>query len=199
MKKPAITNKTIHPLIKNRWSPRSFDSRPVETEKLQRIFEAARWAPSAFNEQPWRFAVGIKGDNTWKKIFESLAEWNQQWAVNAPVLIMAIGQKSYIKTGKANEVFKYDTGQSVAYLTLQAYEEGLVMHQMGGFSKEKAVELLTIPEGFEPLTVSAIGYQAPPEKLPEEFEKLEHGQRSRISLKELVFADSFGNPSNLAE
>lgn len=199
MEKPAITNKSIHPLIKNRWSPRSFDSRPVEEEKLKRIFEAARWAPSSFNEQPWRFVVGIKGDNTWKKIFESLVEWNQQWAVTAPVLIMAIGRETYTKTGKPNEVFKYDTGQSVAYLTLQVYEEGLVMHQMGGFSKDKAIELLSIPEGYAPLTVSAIGYQAPPEKLPEEFEKLEHGQRSRIPLNELVFAESFGHASNLAE
>lgn len=199
MEKPAITDKNIHPLIKNRWSPRSFDSRPVEADKLQRIFDAARWAPSSFNEQPWRFMVGIKGDETWDKIFDSLLEWNQQWAKTAPVLVLSIGSTHYEKTHKESDIFKYDVGQAIAYLTFQAKEEGLMMHQMGGFSKKKATEHFGIPEHFMPLTVSAIGYQAAPEKLPEEFEKLEHKERSRMALNEQLFAGRFGQASPLAE
>jgi len=199
MNKPALTDKNIHPLIKNRWSPRSFDARPVEADKLQRIFDAARWAPSSFNEQPWRFIIGIKGDETWDKIFDSLLEWNQQWAKTAPVLVLAIGSSRYAKTHKESDIFKYDVGQAIAYVTLQASEEGLMMHQMGGFSKKKAIEHFGIPEDFQPLTVSAIGYQAAPENLPKEFEELEYKERSRMALSEQVFAGRFGQASPLAQ
>jgi len=198
MEKPAITDRSIHPLIKRRWSPRSFDSRPVEADKLARIFDAARWAPSSFNEQPWRFMLGIKGDETWDKIFDSLLEWNQQWAKTAPVLLLSIGSTHYEKTHKESDIFKYDVGQSIAYLTFQASEEGLMMHQMGGFSKKKAIEHFGIPEDFMPLTVSALGYQAAPEQLPKEFAELEHKDRSRMALDELVFSGRFGQASPLA-
>ncbi len=198
MQKPAITDKDIHPLIKNRWSPRSFDVRSVETVKLQRLFEAARWAPSSFNEQPWRFVAGIKGDETWQKIFDSLNEWNQQWAAEAPVLVLTIGSTRHAKNNKENAIFKYDVGQAVACLTVQASADGLVVHQMGGFSKQKAVEHFDIPEDFVPLTVSAIGYQAAPEKLPADFETLERNPRSRKPLEEFVFSGRFGQPSTLA-
>ncbi|MEE4178096.1 MAG: nitroreductase family protein [Bacteroides sp.] len=199
MEKPAITDKNLHPLLKSRWSPRSFDSRPVEADKLQRIFEAARWAPSSFNEQPWRFMLGIKGDETWDKIFDSLLEWNQQWAVTAPVLVMAIGSKHYEMTGKESDIYKYDVGQAIGHMTFQVMEEGLMMHQMGGFSKKKAIENFDIPEEFQPLTVSAIGYQAAPEQLPEEFAKMEYNERRRRTPEEQVFAGRFGQPSPLAK
>lgn len=199
MEKPAITEKNIHPILKGRWSPRSFDSRPVEADKLQRIFEAARWAPSSFNEQPWRFMVGIRGDETWEKIFDSLLEWNQQWAKTAPVLVLAIGSTHYDKTGKESDIYQYDVGQAIAHITFQTYEEGLVMHQMGGFSKKKARTHFDIPEDYMPLTVSAIGYQDAPEKLAVEFEKLEHNPRSRRPLSEQVFAGRFGQPSTLSQ
>lgn len=199
MEKPAITDKNIHPNLKRRWSPRSFDSRPVEADKLQRILEAARWAPSSFNEQPWRFMLGLRGDETWDKIFDSLLEWNQQWARTAPVLVMAIGSTHYEKTGKESDIYKYDVGQAIAHMTFQVMEEGLRMHQMGGFSKKKAIAHFDIPEEFHPLTVSAIGYQADPALLPEEFAKLEHNERRRHPLGQQVFAGRFGQPSPLAE
>ena len=199
MHKPALTDKNIHPLLKNRWSPRSFDSRPVEADKLQRIFEAARWAPSSFNEQPWRFMLGIKGDETWDKIYDSLLEWNRQWAVTAPVLVMAIGSTHYDKTGKESDIYKYDVGQAIAHLTFQVMEEGLVMHQMGGFSKKKAIAHFDIPGEFQALTVSAIGYQAAPEQLPEEFAKMEYNERRRNALNEQVFSGRFGQASPLAK
>lgn len=218
MDKPAITNLEIHPVIKKRWSPRSFQTgKPVEPEKLQRIFEAARWAPSSFNEQPWRFIVGTRGpgdrsgepsdgssrsggsvdrgskpDPTWEKIHATLAEFNQKWAHLAPVLVLTLGKKTFTKNGNPSKVYKYDLGASAAYMTFQAYSEGLVMHQMGGFDKEKAVEAFGIPADFEPVTAIAIGYQDIPERLIPEMEKSERAPRSRHALDELVFSEAFG-------
>lgn len=191
MEKPAITSLEIHPIIKNRWSPRSFSDKSVSAEQLQRILEAARWAPSSFNEQPWRFIVGIKGDATWDKLYSCLVEFNQIWSVNAPVLLLAIGKKTSAK-GEPNSVYQYDVGQSMAYITLQAESEGLKSHQMGGFSKKKAQELFDIPEDFEPMVMSAIGYQAEPEKLRPNFAEMERQPRTRRSLAELVYSEKHG-------
>lgn len=191
MEKPAKTTFDIHPIIKKRWSPRAFQSTPIQKETVMRLLEAARWAPSSFNEQPWRFMVGFKGDNTWQKIHDAMVEFNQQWAGNAPVLIMAIGNKISSK-GKTNAVYQYDVGQSMAYLTFQATEEGLATHQMGGFSKEKAIELFDIPEDHEPIALMAIGHQDKPGTLSPDFEKMENAPRARKPLSELVFAGEFG-------
>lgn len=243
MNKPAITNLEIHPVIKKRWSPRSFQAdKPVEPEKLQRIFEAARWAPSSFNEQPWRFVVGTrghgsggygsrgdgrgghgspghgsarhgikgdgsrdngtrtdgnmgdgtKGNETWEKLYGTLAEFNQKWAHLAPVLVLTLGKKTYTKNGNPSKVYKYDLGASAAYMTFQAYSDGLVMHQMGGFDKEKAIEAFDIPADYEPVTAIAIGYQDVPEKLIPEMEKSELAPRTRHELDQLVFSGRFG-------
>jgi nitroreductase len=228
MNKPAITNLEIHPIIKKRWSPRSFQTdKPVEPEKLQRIFEAARWAPSSFNEQPWRFIVGTRNDSTkagdskadvgksdgstadagnsdgsmggagrsdetWEKLFGTLAEFNQKWAHLAPVLVLTMGKKTYAKTGKPNKVHKYDLGASAAYMTFQAYSEGLVMHQMGGFDKQKAIAAFDIPEDYEPVSTIAIGYQDVPEKLIPEMEESERAKRTRHEIDQFVFSGRFG-------
>jgi nitroreductase len=198
MDKPAITNLEIHPVIKKRWSPRSFQpNKHVEPEKLQRIFDAARWAPSSFNEQPWRFIVGTRGagskpDETWEKLYGTLAEFNQKWAHLAPVLVITLGKKTYTKNGNPSKVYKYDLGASAAYMTFQAYSEGLVMHQMGGFDKEKAIEAFEVPGDYEPVTAIAIGYQDVPEKLIPEMEKSERAPRSRHELDQLVFSGRFG-------
>ncbi len=192
MEKPAITTLDIHPVIKNRWSPRSFSDKAVSSEQLQRILEAARWAPSSFNEQPWRFIVGIKGDETYNKLYDSLVEFNQIWAGNAPVLVLAIGKKTSAK-GEENSVYQYDVGQSMAYITLQAETEGLKSHQMGGFSKTKARNVFNIPEDFEPMVMSAIGYQDEPEKLKPNFASMEKQPRVRKALSELVFSERHGN------
>lgn len=196
MKKPAITNLDIHPIIKNRWSPRSFSEKKVDPAKLRRIFEAARWAPSSFNEQPWRFIVGEKGDDSWDKLYECMVKFNQDWAKSAAVLIMSIGKQSSSKGG-ANKVYQYDVGQSMAYITFQAEAEGLVVHQMGGFSAEKARELFSIPEDYVPLTMMALGYQDSPESLEGDFVKMEKAPRVRKPFGELVFSGSFGNEASL--
>lgn len=196
MDKPANTLLNIHPIIKKRWSPRAFSEKKVDKAMLQRIFEAARWAPSSFNEQPWRFIVGVKGDDTWLKLYECMVEFNQKWAGKAPVLILSVGNTRSSK-GDENQVYQYDVGQSMAYITFQAEAEGLVAHQMGGFSKEKATELFSIPEDHAPLTMMAIGYQDAPETLPEDFEKMEKTPRERKAIGELVFAERFGQAFEL--
>lgn len=196
MEKPAITSLEIHPVIKNRWSPRSFSKQPVNNDQLARIFEAARWAPSSFNEQPWRFIVGIKGDDTYEKLYECLVEFNQIWAQTAPVLMLAVGNTMSSK-GEENTVFRYDVGQSMAYLTLQAEAEGLRSHQMGGFSKEKARELFNIPDDHEPLVMTAIGYQDSADKLRPNFAEMEKQPRSRKPFDEFVFGADFGAPFKL--
>lgn len=189
--KPAVTTLDIHPVIRDRWSPRSFNpSMPVEKEKLDRMLEAARWAPSSFNEQPWRFILGIRGDGVYEKVLDTLVESNREWARNAPVLLISIGKRTYTKNGKPNKVFKYELGTSVAYMTFQAYSEGLVMHQMGGFSKEKSIETFGISEDFEPVTVIAVGYQDDPVKLPADHRKSELAPRFRRAPEDLLWKGS---------
>jgi nitroreductase len=197
MKKPAITKYKINPLLEERWSPRAFDSKPVEKEKIQSILEAARWSPSSFNEQPWRFIVGAKGSKTHQMIFDTLIDFNQKWTISADVLVLTIGKKTLSSNGKPNDVFQYDLGQSVAHMTVQATHDGLFMHQMGGFSKEKAVSLFNIPEDYEPVTAFALGYIGKPEDLDANFRKMEESPRQRKPLSEIAFENTFGETNSL--
>jgi nitroreductase len=197
MEKTAINQFPILETLRQRWSPRAFSEQPVEKEKLQSIFEAARWAPSSMNEQPWRFIVGIIGDETWQRIFDTLVEWNQQWAGKAPVLIMNLGKKTFTYKGRPNATYHYDTGQAVAMMITEAQNLGLYTHQMGGFSQERATELLQIPEDFHPISVTALGYYGNASLLPEDMQESEEAERKRRPLKELVFVDRFGEPSDL--
>ncbi|MEI6750207.1 MAG: nitroreductase family protein, partial [Bacteroidota bacterium] len=131
LSKEAPTTLSLHELIRKRWSPRAFAPTAVEPEKLQRIVEAARWAPSSSNLQPWIFVIGFSGDKTYNAIFSTLVEFNQLWAITAPVLMLAIGKETNAK-GEPNGSYSYDVGQAVAYLTMQAMAEDLYVHQMGG-------------------------------------------------------------------
>jgi nitroreductase len=197
MKKPAQNNYPILKAFKHRWSPRAYSEKPVEKEKLRSIFEAARWAPSARNEQPWRFIVGLKGDKTWQMIFETLVEWNQQWTKRAPVLILNIGKKFYDFKHLENETYQYDTGQAVAMLVAEVVNQGLIGHQMSGFSAEKASELFEISGDYQPISVTAVGYPGDPELLPEDMYKSEMEERKRRAIGETVFAEKFGKSSTL--
>lgn len=197
MEKPAITQFDIHPLLKQRWSPRSFTDQNVSKESIQRIFEAARWAPSSSNDQPWRFIAGLKGDKTWNMIMDTLVEFNQKWAKLAPLLALSIGKKISDKSGKPSRTFSYDVGQSVAYITFQAMHEGLFVHQMGGFSSQKAAELFNIPEDYQTLTAFAIGHKGSPDLLEENFAEMERSERKRNPASDFVFSESFGKKSDL--
>lgn len=183
-------NIKVHELIESRWSPRAYQTKDVETEKLQRIFEASRRAPSAMNEQPWRYIVGLKKDGqVWRSIANSLNESNQIWAQHAPVLILTLAKKHYTRNGAENSSRHYDLGQSVAYLSIQATNEGLFLHQMGGFSREKAIENLEIPDEFEPVTVIALGYKGDLSSLPPNLQEREKQTVNRLPLNELVFTE----------
>lgn len=192
--KKAQTKWEIHTVLEERWSPRAFSDKAVEIEKVQQFFEAARWAPSASNEQPWRFIVGFKGDETYQKIVDTFVEFNQLWAVTAPVLILTAGNTKSLKNpGKPNATFKYDVGQAVAHLSFQAHADGLHVHQMAGFDADKAAELFNVPEDFKVLTAIAVGYIGDPEILHPNLKSMEYDKRQRNEISELVFTGSFGH------
>ncbi|MDP1621372.1 MAG: nitroreductase family protein [Bacteroidales bacterium] len=197
MNKTANTKYPINHLAINRWSPRAFLDKPVEPEKLISLFEAARWSASGGNEQPWRFIAGIDHDETWQKIFSTLDPGNQEWNQHVPVLIIAVGNRISSWDGKESGYFQYDTGQAVAHLTIEAMNQGLHVHQMGGFSKEKASEIFEIPDDFQPLTAIAVGYIGDPETLSEKLRQRELQERTRKNLSEIVFSSRFGEPSPL--
>ncbi|HEY4652699.1 MAG TPA: nitroreductase family protein [Pontibacter sp.] len=177
----------VNKLIQNRWSPRAFDSRPVEPEKLAALFEAARWAPSAMNEQPWRFMYATKDNpEAYEKLLSTLADANKVWAQHAPVLILSVAKVNY-SMGSPNAFAWHDTGMATAKLALQATELGLHLHIMGGYSTDKAREVLGIPEGYEPVSMIALGYQGDADQLPEPLKARELAPRSRKPLQEIVF------------
>lgn len=177
----------VNKLIQNRWSPRAFDSRPVEPEKLAALFEAARWAPSAMNEQPWRFMYATKDNpEAYEKLLSTLADANKVWAQHAPVLILSVAKVNY-SMGSPNAFAWHDTGMATAKLALQATELGLHLHIMGGYSADKAREVLGIPEGYEPVSMIALGYQGDADQLPEPLKARELAPRSRKPLQEIVF------------
>lgn len=194
--KIAQTDHPVHELISHRWSPRAFSPQAVEKEKLQRIFEAARWAPSASNLQPWSFMLGIRGDETYTRLMDTLVEFNQLWAPTAPVLLLAMAKKTNHK-GEINRAALYDLGQAVSYLTFQAAYEGLYVHQMGGFDTEKAAVIFNIPDDHSIATVIAIGYRGNPEVLHENLKKMEIASRERKRSSEFVFSGTFGSISTI--
>lgn len=199
MSKEAKTTYGLSVELKQRWSPRAFEDRPIEKDKLQRLFEAARWSPSASNEQPWSFIFGQNKDKTYSLIMETLVEFNKMWAKNAPVLILNCGRETTLKGDAINTSFQYDVGQSVAHLTFQAIKEGLYVHQMTGFIPEKAKEVFEIPKVYHALSVMAIGYLGAPEMLHLRMQKSEIAERDRKALNEFIFEEKFGKKSTLIE
>ncbi len=189
--KPAPTRVKIHELIQTRWSPRAFDpDKQVSHDDLLALLEAARWAPSCFNDQPWRFVVCNKStDETgWQNAFATLAEKNKRWAKNAPVLILAVAMDNFNHNGQPNRWAMYDTGAASLNICLQATALGLVVHQMGGFDGEKAREVFHLPDDCKPMAMMAVGYQADVAVLDDDFKENELGARSRASLNERFYA-----------
>ena len=195
MEKPASTTYPIHQLIQERWSPRAFGERPVETGVLHRLFEAARWAPSSFNEQPWAFIVGVKADEeAHRAIAECLVEGNRQWAESAPVLMLSVAKLTFDRNGKPNRHAYHDLGQAVATMLVQATDLQLVAHQMAGFDQDQARRTLEIPDDYDPVAVIALGYPGDAEKLTRELQKGEYAPRQRKNFSEFVWSGTFGNP-----
>ncbi|HMB98045.1 MAG TPA: nitroreductase family protein [Balneolaceae bacterium] len=186
--KEANTSYDIHPLIKKRWSPRTFSDKPVDKEILRQIFDAARWAPSSYNEQPWRFIIATKEEpEEFEKLSKVMVEFNRNWASGAPVLILTAIKKIFEKNGKPNRVALHDLGQAASYLTFEATRHNLYVHQMAGIDLDKARELFNIPEDYEPATMIAIGYIGELDNLPKNLKDAETGERSRLDIDEILF------------
>jgi nitroreductase len=176
-------------LILQRWSPRAFADKEISSGDLEKLFVAASWAASSSNEQPWRFLLGRRGDETYKKIFDSLVEFNQSWAKTAPVLVLSVGKKTFTQKGNANDYALHDTGAATAYLGLAATALGLHTHSMAGFDKELARASFGISSDFEIGAVTAVGYFGDPSELPEHLQKMEVAPRTRKPVAEFVFSD----------
>jgi nitroreductase len=198
MEKPATTDSPIHELIARRWSPRAFSERPVEVAKLRSLFEAARWAPSSNNEQPWRFLVAIKEQQEdFSRLLACLVEGNRKWAYRAPVLILSVASLNFEENGKPNRHAFHDTGMAVENLVLQSTALGLVVHQMAGFDVEKARADCLIPPGFDPVAMIAVGYQDDPAVLPDYLREREVKPRDRQPADDFVFSAQWGRRSPL--
>jgi len=199
VEKPADAQYPIHELVRRRWSPRAFSDRHVEPDILRTLLEAARWAPSSYNEQPWSFIVATKQDPAeYARLLSCLVEGNVQWAQRAPALMVSVAGLSFEENDKPNRHAFHDVGQAVANLTVQATALGLAVHQMAGIFPDKIRELYGIPDGFEAVAGIALGYPGNPETLPERLQQRELAPRSRKPIRDFVFAGRWGKPSPLA-
>jgi nitroreductase len=194
--KHAPADLGLHDLLATRWSPRAFADKPISSEDLTRIFTAAAWAASSNGEQPWRFLVGKKGDDTYAKIMDTLVEFNQGWAKSAPVLVLTFAKTTFTKDGSPNTYALHDTGAASANMSLEAIALGIHTHGMGGFDHDKARAHFDLPEDYNTGAVWALGYLGDPETLPDYLKKMELAPRTRKPLEELVFT-RFDQPAKL--
>ena len=191
--KIANTDFPIHDLLARRWSARAFSTKIVEKSKLLSILEAARWAPSSRNEQPWRYVV-FTDDNREKldKARSILLEINN-YAKRAPILICAITKRTYSDNRIYNKLHFHDLGAANENMFLESFNQGLIMHEMGGFNRDKARELFNIPDDYEVGIMIAIGYQDSHEILPERYREKANSPRERKPLSEIAFLEELGN------
>lgn len=197
-KKLAKPDHPIHELISRRWSPCAFADRAIPKDDLRSLFEAARWAASSYNEQPWSYIVAAKGESgVFEQLLSCLVEANQAWASTAPVLALGCANTLFARNGKSNAAALHDLGAASASLTIEATARGLAVHQMVGILPDRARELFHIPEGVQPLAALAIGYAADPNALPEPFRDRDLAPRSRKSVAAFVFGDKWGATSDL--
>ncbi len=196
MSKHTPTEHDILDAISQRWSPRAFSDKAISNNDLNKLFEAARWAPSGFNLQPWRFIVCKQGTSAFDKLIGVLMETNQTWAKTAPVVVLAASQTTLVAEGKPtrpNGYAQYDLGQAVANLSVQAMSMNIYVHQMAGFSKDKADEAFAIPENFNSVVTFAMGYLGDAGSLPEALAEREALPRERKPLSEIMFDGEWDN------
>ena len=199
MTKLAKTQYPIFDLLQRRWSPRAFSETPIDPKIITRLFEAARWAASSRNDQPWRFIVASSEDiQVHQQMFDCLRPGNQKWAGNAPLLAIVLAPRHYSFTDEPNPIAYYDTGQAVANLVVEAMAHGLYCHQMGGIDRDKIQALYAVPEPYQPVVAIAIGYLGEAADLPEDLQDRELSERVRKPLSEIVFKGAWGAPAELA-
>ncbi len=190
MEKLAETTLPIHELIRRRWSPRSFASRPVDHATMELLLEAARWAPSSNNEQPWRFLYAFRQEtDRFERMLSCLVEFNAAWARNAAVLMFPLAQLAFTRGGKPNRNAFYDVGAAMAFLSLEATELGVSVHQMAGFDPGKVHQLFQVPDGLEAVAGVALGFPGDPETLPTPYKERELAPRERKPRIELIFRE----------
>jgi nitroreductase len=194
----ATPDHPIHELIARRWSPYALAGQPVPDDELRSLFEAARWAASSYNEQPWSYILATQAERAeFERLLSCLIEGNQPWAQAAPVLALGCTSLLFARNGKPNAAAIHDLGLASATLTFEATARGLYVHQMIGILPDRARELYRIPEEVQPLTGLAIGYLAEPETLPEPYRQRDLAPRTRKPLSEFVFAGQWGMPAKL--
>jgi nitroreductase len=189
----------VNELIAERWSPYCFSDRPVSDDDLRSVFEAVRWAPSCYNEQPWNYLIAKKEDAAeYARLLSCLVEGNQAWAKNAPVLAIGIVRLDFTHNGKPNHTALHDLGLAAGNLLAEATARGLCVHQMGGILPDRVSEEYGVPEGFEPLTGIAIGYEGSVAACDAEMAQRDAARRPRKSVKEFLFSGTWGNASDIA-
>jgi nitroreductase len=197
--KRAVTDYPILPILAERWSPYGFQDRPVSEADLRSLFEAARWAASSYNEQPWNYLVATSENSAeFGRLLSCLVEANQTWAKQAPVLVLGIVSLRFARNNQDNRAAVHDLGLAAGNLLAEATTRGLSVHQMIGILPDKARELYQIPEHFEAWTAMAIGYKADPTKLPDALRERDVAPRQRKPLNKFVFTGRWGNPMPLA-
>lgn len=189
--KIAPTQYPVIEPIKARWSARSFEPRPIAEDDLMALFEAAAWAPSSVNEQPWRFAYAHRGESAFSQFASCLSGGNLAWAGGAAVLVAVVAKSRMSANDHLNMYALHDTGMATANLFIQATAMGIQGHIMGGFDRAKARALFNIPEGYEPVTFLALGYPGDPDALEEPFHTRELTPRTRRSLDQTAFHGQF--------
>lgn len=183
----------IHELLSKRWSPVAFSSQPIDDDTLAALFEAARWAPSCFNAQPWRFVIGRHGTDAHSRILSTLTPGNVAWAGNAYILGITVAHDVFTHNGKPNRWAAHDVGLASMSLAVETTARGLFIHFMAGFDAAKAMELLAIPEQHTPIAAFALGHRGDPSTLPPEVAAKESRPRTRKPLNEVVVEGTFGN------
>ena len=197
MKKPATTQVPVAEIIANRWSGRAYDpAKAVSRQQVISLLEAARWAPSCFGDQPWRFIVWDRNHDAaaWQQAFDCLVEGNQSWVRNAPVLLLVTANTLFDHNGKENRWGSYDAGAAAENLCLQAEELGLMAHQMGGFDVKKAREVFAVPEQFQLMAMISVGYAADVSTLTGDVLDRETAPRARKALGEIFFDGAWAKP-----
>jgi nitroreductase len=188
----AVTDHPIHDLLRKRWSARAFSSRRVEKTKLFSILEAARWTPSSRNEQPWRYIIFTTDNPSRLLEAQSVLLESNSFAKQAPILICAITKKTYTDSLELNRLYFHDLGAANENMFLECFNQGLIMHEMGGFNVKLAKEIFNIPDDYEVGIMIAIGYQGTNDSLPEKFKVKNTKPRERKHLSQIAFLEDLG-------
>ena len=197
MKNPAPSEYPVQDLIRDRWSPRAFSDKAIAPADLCSLFEAARWAPSSSNEQPWAFIVAPKHDHAnFTKALQPLVEFNVNWAKHAAVLGFAVSELAFAKNKAPNRNAQYDTGASMALLSIEAVSRGILVHQMAGFDPDTAREVFAIPASWDAIAAFAMGYPGDPASLPQPYRDRETAPRVRKPIREFVMSGKWGHTAD---